>query len=194
MSSASNVPGAAEHRRLSRRTWLGLGVPLLLVAGYFVVTGAIRARVDALIQHSVGRPLPQFTLPDLTGRSWSSQELRGRRVVLHFFRSRCHSCDAEAPALRELEAALPADVILLHVMTDVLLEVTPEETAATIAHKGFARPVVMADAKFIDAFHSEDWSHVTPITYVVDATGVIRFGLRGRQERAAIERALAAAL
>jgi len=192
MSSGSQHPEPPRERRLSRRTWLGIGVPLALVGGYFVVTAVIRMRVDGLIQHSVGRPLPEFALPDLAGRVWSPQDLRGRRAVLHFFRSRCHSCDAEAPALRELEVALPADVVLLHVMTDVLLQVAPAESAVTIAGKHFARPVLMADRKFVDAFHSVDWSHVTPITYVVDATGVIRFGLRGRQERASIESALAA--
>lgn len=193
MSSDSTVPEATSRRRLSRRTWLGIGVPLVLVAGYFLITGAIRQRVDGLIQHSVGRPLPDFSLPDLAGRVWSPQDLRGKRAVLHFFRSRCHNCDAEAPAMRELEAALPADVVLLHVMTDVLLQVAAAETAATIANKQFTRPVVMADGKFVDAFHSVGWAHVTPITYVVDASGVIRFGLRGRQDRSAIEGALAAA-
>jgi hypothetical protein len=33
---------------------------------------------------------------------------------------------------------------------------------------------------------------VTPITYVVDAQGIVRFGLRGAQTQAAIEQALAA--
>jgi len=188
------MPEAGSRSRVSRRTWLGIGVPLALVGSYFVVTAVIRQRVDSLIQHSVGRPLPEFSLPDLAGRVWSPQDLRGKRAVLHFFRSRCHNCDAEAPALRELEATLPADVVLLHVMTDVLLQVAPAETAMTIAGKHFARPVLMADGKFVDAFHSVAWSHVTPITYVVDATGVIRFGLRGRQEAEAIERALAAVL
>jgi hypothetical protein len=33
---------------------------------------------------------------------------------------------------------------------------------------------------------------VTPITYVVDSGGTVRYGLRGAQTRAAIEQALAA--
>ena len=68
------------------------------------------------------------------------------------------------------------------------------DTAATIAKKGFARPVVMADAAFIEAFHHVNWSNVTPITYVVDAKGLIRFGLRGRQEPEVVSQALSAAI
>ncbi len=177
---------------MSRRTRYVLLAGVLLFGGYFVVTGGIRAHVDALIQHSVGKPLPAFTAVDRAGRTWTDAQLRGKRAVLHFFRSRCHSCEVEAPAFRELEANLPADVVLLHVMTDAVLGFPPELAEPTIAAKGFARPVLMADAAFADAFHKSSWSQVTPITYVVDAAGIVRYGLRGAQTRAAVEQALAA--
>jgi cytochrome c biogenesis protein CcmG/thiol:disulfide interchange protein DsbE len=178
---------------MSRRTRIAVWFALALAAAYFVVTAWVRRHVDDLIQHAVGKPLPAFTLVDRAGKTWTSAELGGRRAVLHFFRSRCHSCDAEAPAMRELEAKLRGDVVMLHVMTDVLQKFAPAETAATLAHKQFARPVVMADAAFADAFHSVQWSNVTPVTYVVDAKGVVRYGLRGSQTRERVEEALAAA-
>jgi peroxiredoxin len=177
---------------MSRRTLFSLLVPLLLVGGWFLATGLVRSHVDGKIQHAIGSPLPDFALADRAGATWTAAALRGKRVVLHFFRSRCHTCDAEAAEIRALEAALPDDVALLHVMTDAALGFPAELTAATIAGKQFARPVLMADAAFLDAFHSVRWSNVTPITYVVDAAGVVRYGLRGRQTRASIEQALAA--
>ena len=146
---------------MSRRTVFSL-VLLLLVAAWFLVTGSIRAHVNDLIQHSVGKPMPEFALADRAGRVWTTADLKGKRAVLHVFRSRCHSCDVEAPAMLELEGKLAQDTVLL------------------------------ADAKFVDAFHTVNWSNVTPITYVVDAAGVVRFGLRGAQTRGAIEEALAA--
>lgn len=178
---------------MSRRTWFSLLLPIALVVGYFAVTSAIRKHVDELIAASVGKPLPRFTLVDEQGEEWSDERLHGRRAVLHFHRSRCGSCDVEAPEIRALEQALPADVQMLHVVTDALLRLPAAETAATIAGKRFARPTLLADAAFADAFHKAQWSQVTPITYVVDAQGVVRFGLRGAQTKAAVERALAAA-
>ena len=177
---------------MSRRTVIALLVPLVLIAAYFGVTSYIRAHVDELIQHSVGRPLPSFELTARDGEQWSSERLAGKRVVLHFFRSYCPSCDVEAPAMRELEQQLPADTVLLHVMTDEVLEFDAAVTAQTIEKKAFRRPILMADAAFVDAFHKVKWSQVTPITYVVDATGVVRYGLRGMQTREQVERALAA--
>ena len=179
-------------RPMSRRTVIGLIVPLVLIAAYFGITAYIRAHVDDLIQHAVGQPLPAFTLVDRQGKQWSNPDLDGKRVVLHFFRSRCSSCDVEAPAIRELEQELPADTVLLHVMTDRVLDFDPEWTKATIEHKQFKRPILMADQQFMDAFHSVSFSQVTPVTYVVDAEGVVRYGLRGAQTRAVIEQALAA--
>jgi len=172
---------------------LVLVVPIVLVVAWFAITAAIRRHVDGLIEHSVGRSLPAFRLADRDGRAWTDADLRGKRAVLHFFRSRCGSCDVEAPALRELEQRLPDDVVLLHVMTDAVLDFPAELTAATLEHKQFRRPVLMADAAFVDAFHQVKWSNVTPITYVVDAASVVRFGLRGMQTVASIEQALAAA-
>lgn len=178
---------------MSRSTRFAILVAAILALAYFGVTWWVRSHVNTLIQHSVGKPLPAFTVNDRSGVVWTPAALRGKRAVLHFFRSRCHSCDAEAPEIRALEANLPADVVLLHVMTDALLQFPPEETAATITRKQFTRPIAFADAAFADAFHKSSWSQVTPITYVVDATGVVRYGLRGSQTRAAIEQALAAA-
>ena len=177
---------------MSRRTLFSLLFFVLVVGGWFAVTGGIRAHVNGLIQATVGKRLPDFTLRDGAGREWSATALRGKRVVLHFFRSRCHSCDVEAAAIRELEQRLPAGVELLHVMTDAVLEFPAELTAQTLAGKRFTRPVLMADAAFVDAFHSVSWSNVTPITYVVDSQGMVQYGLRGAQTKAAIEQALAA--
>ena len=178
---------------MSRRSLISLIVPLVLVAAYFGVTSYVRAHVSSLIEHAVDKPLPDFSLVDRSGKTWSKADLLGKRAVLHFFRSHCHSCEVEAPVIRELERANPGDVTWLHVMTDVVLSASPETTAATIARKGYKQPVLIADEAFMDLFHKASWAQVTPITYVVDAEGVVRYGLRGQQPAGAIEAAIAAA-
>lgn len=179
--------------RGGRRALIALVAVLLLVGGYYAVMAAVRAHVDDVIQHAVDKPVPEFVVTDRAGRQWTNADLAGKKAVLHFFRSRCHSCDVEAPEIRALEAALPGDVVLLHVMTDRVMGFDEDLTLATLANKKFARPVLMADEEFMAAFHTVQWSQVTPITYVVDAAGTVRFGLRGRQTKASVEAALAAA-
>ncbi|MCB9886018.1 MAG: TlpA family protein disulfide reductase [Planctomycetes bacterium] len=178
------------RRRGALRSAVAL-LPLVLVAGYFGVRAWIRGHVDDLIQHAVGQPLPDFRLTDTDGKVWTRADLLGKRAVLHFFRSRCGSCDVEAPAMRDLEQRLRDDTVMLHVMTDQVLGFSPEETAKTLAHKQFTRPVLMADAAFVDAFHHVRWSQVTPVTYVADPTGTITYGLRGMQTVASVTAACA---
>lgn len=176
-----------------RRGWWWVGGALLLAGfGYWAATSGVRAHVDSLISQRVGHELPAFALADQEGREWSAAALRGRRLVLHFFRSRCHSCLAELEALHELERTLPEDVVLLHVMTDAVLGFPGTETAATLQRCAFTRPVVQADTALLDAFHRAGWANVTPVTYLVDKAGVVRAGLRGRQEAGAVMAALAA--
>lgn len=178
---------------MSRRTLMGLIVPVVLIAAYFGVTSYVRAHVSGLIEHAVDKPLPDFKLVDRSGKTWTKADLAGKRAVLHFFRSHCHSCEVEAPAIRALEKRKPKEVIWLHVMTDVVMDVTPDVTEATIARKQFTQPILMADEAFMDLFHKASWAQVTPITYVVDEKGTVRFGLRGKQTESAIDEAVAAA-
>lgn len=177
---------------MSRRTLLGLIVPIVLIAAYFGVSSYVRAHVSGLIEHAVDKPLPEFQLIDREGKAWSKKDLLGKRAVLHFFRSHCHSCEVEAPAIRELEKKKGDDVVWLHVMTDVVMDVTKETTEATIARKKFTEPILMADEAFMDLFHKASWAKVTPVTYVIDPKGTVRYGLRGQQTEAVIAEAIAA--
>lgn len=179
--------------RTSRRTLLSLLMPLLLIGAWFGGKALVRGHVDGLIQGSVGVELPAFALADRSGRAWSPADLRGKPAVLHFFRSKCHSCEAEAADYRRFELAVQGGrAQVLHVCTDVVLEFDPQLTEQTIAQKQFTAPVLMADAAFVDAFHRAKWSNVTPVTYVVDGNGRIRTALRGGQTFDQLEQALAA--
>lgn len=166
---------------------------MLLVVGWYGGNAAVRWHVDRLIGGKVDAPLQPFVLRDRQGEEWTAERLRGRPAVLHFFRSHCEACELEAADYRALEQAVPATrAAILHVVTDAVLGFAAADTEATIARKAFARPVLVADAAFVDAFHTAPWSNVTPVTYVVDREGRIRVALRGAQSRAALEAALAA--
>lgn len=168
-------------------------LPVLLIAGWYGGKALVRQHVDGLIQGKVGADVVEFALRDQAGEAWTTARLRGRPALLHFFRSHCEACEREAAEYRQLERELPAGrTTILHVVTDPVLQFPAEVTAATIAGKAFQRPVLLADAAFVDAFHSVAWSNVTPVTYVVDASGRIRQALRGAQTASGLEAALAA--
>lgn len=177
---------------MNRRTWIWPAVVVVIAAAYPVGKWGVRAWVDRKIERNVGHQLPSFTLTSTDGRTFRSDELRGKVAVLHFLRSFCGSCEREKPAVRALASKLdPNDVVLWSIMTDRLQGYAEADTQATLARSKFEHPVLMADKAFADAFHGAEWSHVTPIWYVVSRDGEIVATLRGTQELAAVEEAIA---
>ncbi len=170
---------------------LALLAALLIYPAYLGVMWGVRAWVDSRIERMEGRPLPEFSLTGRDGVVYSTESLRGRKVVLNFFRSRCVSCRAEKEEIKALARGVGDDVLVLGVMTDAALGFPAEESERTLELMDYEHPVVMADREFMDAFHGVRWSNVTPVTYMVDPNGNIVSALRGvhsRQElRAALE-------
>lgn len=167
-------------------------VALLLVAGYFVTMHFVRAHVDGLIAKSEGNRLPEFDLPTVSGGRVRSADFAGKRVFLNFFRSRCHSCDAEAEAMRAFAAEVRdrTDVVVVSVLLDEVMGFAPSDSTATLMRHGYTHAVAIADRAFVDAFHGAGWANVTPVTYVADASGRIRHALRGTRTLASLRAAL----
>jgi peroxiredoxin len=163
-----------------------------IYGGYLLAMNLVRRHVDGKIEVTVGRSLPTFQLPTVAGTRVSSGDLAGKRVVLNFFRSRCHSCEAEAADVRAFAAANRdrSDVVVLGVLLDRALGFPEADTARTLERHAYVHPVLVADQAFVDAFHGVGWANVTPITYVTDAAGTIRHALRGKQTLAALQRTL----
>lgn len=64
----------------------------------------------------IGKPAPPFALPDLEGRPFTLEALRGRTVVLNFWASWCMPCLQEHPVLTGAASALGDRVQFLGVV------------------------------------------------------------------------------
>lgn len=180
MTSAPGPDIPAASRRVVPGGIWALAAIGLLWGGWQLISWGVRAYVDSRIEANIGHAVVDFALPDLDGRVWRAADLRGKTVVLHFFRSKCPICLAEAPVYRALAERLdPERVVLLGVLLDSVQGYAAEATAQTLEQLGYGHPVLVADAAFVDAFHGAGWAHVTPITYVVDPAGRIAATLRG---------------
>lgn len=169
----------ARRRRV--RSWLFV-LPVVLVVLYYGVTSGIRSYVSHQIESVEGRAVPAFSLQDQDGRRWTEADLRGKVTMLNFFRSRCVGCLKECEAIRTIAAeGESTGVQVLSIMLDAVEGYPAEVTARTLATFAYRHPVLIANADFVQAFHGVGWAHVTPITYVVDAKGVVTTSLRGHQ-------------
>lgn len=77
---------------------------VLLAAG----AGALAAAPVVEEAPKAGYRAPRFKALDLQGKPLGLRELQGRVVLLNFWASWCAPCVEEMPALRRLQAAMPA--------------------------------------------------------------------------------------
>lgn len=187
MTQPSSNPIAASPAAAAGPRPVPPVVKLLVAIGltfgvYQLVMFGVRRFVDHKIESAVGGELIDFDVVDLAGKPWRSKELRGRWIVLHFFRSQCHSCLAERGAVKAFEGKIdPTKVTLLGVLLDRVQGYPEEMTRKTLEIVDYHHPILVANAAFVDAFHGAGWAHVTPVTYFIDPSGRIAHSLRGAQ-------------
>lgn len=154
-----------------RRLWLWL-IPLLLFVGLAILLGS-RLGEDPAIQVSqmVGKPLPAFSLPNLTdGAALTPQDLPKTPYLLNVWGSWCPSCVVEHPMLLEIAGqGVPiVGVNYKDTQTDALSYLAKHQDPFVLNVQDEAGGLGL-DLGLTGA----------PETFVVDAGGVIRLHLVG---------------
>ena len=112
-------------------------------------------------------PAPEFSLTAVNGERFALQELRGKRVLLHFWATWCGVCRREFGALNAVHGSLGEDEMLVSVVAD-------GQDAQRI--RRFARdndleyPVLLATDDVIRAFRIGAY----PTNYFLDENGMVR--------------------
>lgn len=114
-------------------------------------------------------PAPSFVLPDLDGRPWSLETLRGRIVVLYFWSAECAWCQRTDPHVVERAAAWGESVVLLPIAS--VLEETPEQLRLAANERGLPRVLRDATQQVAKAYQVQ----TTPHFFVIDAEGILRY-------------------
>lgn len=92
---------------------------------------------------SIGSPAPDFRLADLSGRTASLSDYKGKVVLVDFWATWCTRCEAELPKLKQVHAKYPeTDFALLAVSVD---QAGPDVVARHVAEKAMPFRVLFAD-------------------------------------------------
>jgi len=146
---------------------------------------------------AVGTPAPDFTLPDTEGKTFTLEQVRGRKTLLVFIPFPfTKTCDGEACALRDHLATLEA----LDANVVVITCYPRQANKQWATENGFRFPVLSdfwphGEASRRYGTFNEENGAANRTTFVLDAQGVVRevvasADLGTPREYAAYERAL----
>ncbi len=122
----------------------------------------------ALAALDAGDAAPALQGVTLSGKPFDLAQLKGKVVVLNLWATWCGPCREEMPALDAFATRYaPRGVVVVGLDEDDAKDVDEVRKVMTAFHY----PVLMAADASTDAFHQP---RVLPMTYVIDAQGVIR--------------------
>lgn len=162
-AEGDNPPSGA----VTRRNLLAF-IPVAAAAGLFGAFFIGLGRDPSVLPSTlIGKPVPDFTLPPVQGRTLglSSSDLKGEVSLVNVFASWCVPCRLEHPLFLELARQ---NIVPLY---GINYKDAPEDAAAWLDERGDPYTRTGADR---NGRVSIDWGvYGVPETYVVGADGVI---------------------
>lgn len=134
--------------------------------------------------HVVGQTVPEFEVTALTGAKLRMSELRGRPVVLVFWATWCPECVRDVPEWLRIREEFGARGV-------TILGLSDEDRAVLkpfVVAQGVSYPVAsLANQTLPDPFRTVE---TLPMSFVIDAQGIIRQATPGPQDFVGLRRLL----
>ena len=164
------------RRRLEALAWIAL---ILFLGSRMWPQVAAALGVD-----SAHATAPSFQLTTLEGHAVSTEQLRGKVVLVNFWATWCPPCRVEMPGFQKVYDRLGSrGFVILGVSTDA----NGAAVRAFLDERGITYPVGMASASVIEAFGRPP---ALPTSFLIDRQGRIRNEVRGAFASLALERAV----
>ena len=117
-------------------------------------------------------PAPTWTLKDVNGQTVSSEQFKGKVVVVDFWATWCAPCRVEIPGYIELQKKYgPEGLVIVGMSVDAQ---GPGVVKKFVEKHGMNYPVVMADDQVQAEFGGEEGLTAIPTTFIIDRDGKIR--------------------
>ena len=111
----------------------------------------------------IGSNFPQFTAHDIDGKTWTSDDIVGKPMVLNLWFSGCGPCRSEMPELSQWKDEMPDVMFFSATYEDA-------ETARPVIDKqGFNWIALVDDKQFVAMMGEQGY----PMTIVINKEGVI---------------------
>jgi cytochrome c biogenesis protein CcmG, thiol:disulfide interchange protein DsbE len=150
-------------RRPTPQAWGLLLVGALLAAAPSVLLAA---------PPTVGQPAPQLIVTQLDGHEFDLAKLRGKVVLVNVWATWCSPCRVEMPTLNAFYRRYHSRGLEL---LGLSIDEAPDAAGVRKVMRQFSYPGALASAARVNGFGEPI---AVPVTYVIDAQGVIRAQLQ----------------
>lgn len=124
------------------------------------------AKLDAFKNSLINKPIKEFKFDDLENKTWKSNDLKGKVVLLNFWFTACEPCISEMPLLNKLVAANKDNPV-------IFLAPAPENESQVkrfLKKFKFDYNIIPSSNNYIDALKVEYF----PTHIIIDKEGIIR--------------------
>jgi thiol-disulfide isomerase/thioredoxin len=133
-----------------------------------------------------GSPATDFYLNDLEGNTWSSPDLRERKILLHFWSPDCQACLAQIPDLNAFNDTYGDKIRILSLASDMR---SLQTLKPAIEKAGFRHPVLQCHPNLAKAYGVLELP-----SFVLLEHGKITLQFSGKQDLKGLEKELGDAL
>jgi peroxiredoxin len=138
------------------------------------VAGVVLTAALSVAAVAAAEKAPDFTLKDITGKTVSLAQFKGKTVFLDFWASWCPPCRRSIPEVEKLyEKVQGQDVVVL----GINVEGDADAARKFVASKGMKYPVLLGDEKVARDYHVNG----IPSFFIVDKDGAIVKQYQGYQ-------------
>lgn len=165
--------------KIKKSTWFTV---LFLIIGLSLLLNQDRVN---LFNAQSSKSAPSFTLPDIYGKSFSSERLKGRVVILDFWATWCPPCRAEIPHFISLYNQYKGQGLEI---VGVALDQGGSRTVKSFAEDfGMNYPVLIGNQEIANAYGG---IRGIPTTFIIDRKGNIVEKFVGYRDKEVFESAI----